>query len=418
MHILYVSMMLPYPPTFGKRMEIWTTLRALANEGHELTLISFNDLAQKDVDLDALTTVCHDVELAPFQLCGQTRTGEYLRRLGALFSLDPYSARRFRSDDFRERVRRRLETARFDAVICGEVFMVPNIPDSCEAPVIVKKDHIAATILERHMACERNPVKKAYSFVEYLKTKRWEPMVCSRAGAIMACSTVERELLQRWCPGVPVTIAPNVVDTAAYEIAPAEDSRTILYHGLMDWYPNQDAVAFFISEILPPLRGMVPGIRFVVAGRSSSEAFQKRFAHLPEVEFTGTVPDMRPVIERCSVCVVPLRIASGTRFKILEAAAMGKPTVSTRTGAEGLDFVNGSEILLADDPQSFAKCVAGLLKDSKQRRQIGLAARNRVETSYSLSVLQRAVRETLAVVAPAFCPQPPSAAEMEAGSRK
>ena len=396
-------MMLPYPPTFGKRMEIWTCLRALAAEGHEVTLVSFNDSGQRDIDERAISTVCRDMNLVPLKLSGRSALGDYGSRLCSLTTPNPYDAWRFHSKSFRERVERRLATEHFDAIICGEVFMMENIPRGCHVPIVLKKDHIATTILERYVAHEHNPVKKAYGFIEYAKTRRWETAVCRRANAIMACSELEREAIQKMCPGIPVTVAPNVVDTGAYDVDGEEGYRTVLYHGMMDWYPNQDAVEFFISEILPPLRRMIPDVRFVVAGRSSSDRFRKRFANVAGVEFTGTVPDMRPIIKRCAVCVVPLRIASGTRFKILEAAAMGKPVVSTWIGAEGLDLADGSEILLADEPGMFAQRVADLLKDTDSRRRLGIAARHRVERSFNLAILRQALRDTLALVSPTSC---------------
>jgi glycosyltransferase involved in cell wall biosynthesis len=105
---------------------------------------------------------------------------------------------------------------------------------------------------------------------------------------------------------------------------------------------------------------------------------------------------MLPEFARAGVFVVPLRIAGGTRLKILEAAAMAKPIVSTTVGAEGLDFVHCKEILLADEPNMFAGAVADLLNDAARRQELGQAARRRVEESYSLPVLRTALRAAFA----------------------
>ena len=401
MRILYASMMLPYPPTFGKRMEIWTTLRALSEAGHDVSLVSFHDPVQQDIDEDALAGVCRDVSLVPLELSSPSSPRDYFDRLVALLTPHPHQALRYRSVAFRECLQRRLTAERYDAVICGEVFILQNLPSGICSPVILKKDHLAGTILRRYAVSESNPVKKLYAWVEYAKTSRWETSVCRRATAIMACSNLERDELQDLFPGIPVTMAPNVVDLDAYQSEEEEDANTILYHGLMDWFPNQDAVSHFILEILPCLRRLLPDVRLVVAGRTSSQTFQQRFAQVPGVEFTGTVPDMHSYIRKCAVCIVPLRIASGTRFKILEAAALARPTVSTRIGAEGLEFLDGSEIMLAEAPEEFARSVAELLENPFRRRAMGLAARRRVETDYSFSKLCRALEDTLALVVPA-----------------
>jgi glycosyltransferase involved in cell wall biosynthesis len=137
-----------------------------------------------------------------------------------------------------------------------------------------------------------------------------------------------------------------------------------------------------------------------VAGRCPDE-YRACYAGKPGVEFAGTVPDMRAEIARATVCVMPLRIGSGTRLKILEAGAMAKPMVSTSLGAEGLDFVPGQDIVLADEPSAFARAVADLLADSPRRRALGAAARARVEACYSLTVFQRCLAGALdALVGP------------------
>jgi glycosyltransferase involved in cell wall biosynthesis len=104
------------------------------------------------------------------------------------------------------------------------------------------------------------------------------------------------------------------------------------------------------------------------------------------------VEDTRPLLARAAAFVAPLRIGSGTRIKILEAAAMAKAIVSTTLGAEGLELSNGNEILLADEPQRFARAVADLLLDPGRRRALGRAARRRVAENYSLLVLRHALR--------------------------
>ena len=124
-------------------------------------------------------------------------------------------------------------------------------------------------------------------------------------------------------------------------------------------------------------------------------SFARGFLMSSALEFTGTLPDLRPVIAKAAVCVVPLRIGSGTRLKILEAGAMGKAMVSTTIGAEGLDFDPGREILIADDPVSFARNVVDLLHDPARRKALGEAARKRVRQDYDITALERAVASAL-----------------------
>jgi glycosyltransferase involved in cell wall biosynthesis len=166
----------------------------------------------------------------------------------------------------------------------------------------------------------------------------------------------------------------------------------------MDWLPNRDAVAFFVSEVMPELRRLVPDFSFVVAGREPPPDFRSRYEQIPNVRFTGTLPDLRPVIAQAAVCVVPLRIGSGTRLKILEAAAMAKAVVSTTVGAEGLTLKDGEDIVIADEPRTMARAIAALLADRRRRLEIGQAARRHVAAEYGIPALRRALREALALI--------------------
>jgi glycosyltransferase involved in cell wall biosynthesis len=142
----------------------------------------------------------------------------------------------------------------------------------------------------------------------------------------------------------------------------------IVFSGLMSYYPNQQAVGWFLDEIFPRIARRVPAARFVVAGAAPPGWLRARASD--HVEVTGRVPDIRPYLRTASVVVAPLRIGGGTRVKILEAQAMRRPVVSTTIGAEGLDVAHGQSILIADDAHEFADRVVDLLSDASQAARI------------------------------------------------
>ena len=398
MRILFVALTLPFPPTNGQRLRNWALLRALAEEGHEVTLVSFAESPELVGEANGLRQMRGCVELVLLPSPAAKAGESYASRLRALTSALPYGAWRLRSNEMCAAVQRQLSLERFHALICDDIYMVPNLPGGLDLPVLLNKHDIKSVVYRRYLGYERNPLKQAYGWMEYWKLRRWEDQACRSVTGVLACSQLDRELLVSSCPGVPIEVVPNVIEVDGYIAGEGDDGRSVLYVGAMDWLPNQDAVDFFASRVLPLLRRLVPGVRFVVAGRAPGDAFRKRFAGLSDVEFTGWVPDMRAVIARAAICVVPLRIGSGTRLKILEAAAMGKPVVSTGIGAEGLEFANGREILLADEPQKFAAAVAALLRDKAQRRALGESARRSVEKSYGLPALRSSLREAFSQV--------------------
>jgi glycosyltransferase involved in cell wall biosynthesis len=398
MRLLVTSAFLPWPADNGYKMRTLSVLRGLASLGHEVTLLAFASPEEAARDRRPLEQWCRRVEVVPMALASLTTAGSYLARMGGLLSGLPFSTRRFRSAEMERRIRDWLRSASGDAVIADGLFSLINVPPT-RVPVLLNAHNVEHVILERYARRQRSPLKSLYARLEARKLRAFERAACRRAVVVMACSEVDRRHLARLGPGAPAVVVPNVVDLDRYAAVPASDEHIVLFQGGLDWYPNRDAVAFFVSEILPHVQRGWPAARFVVAGRNPSEAFRRRWTRPGGIEFTGTVDDMRPVIARATLCVVPLRIGSGTRLKILEAAAMERPVVSTWLGAEGLGFVEGEEIVLVDDPRAFAEAVIRLLAEPECRMALGRAARRRVEQDYSMRVLRRSLGRALEGVA-------------------
>ena len=394
--LLVVAKAVPYPPGDGAAMRTWAVLRALAADGHSIELLSFGRVADLENAGGALRQVCASVEVIPHAAPNLSNAAGHLRLLGSLGSALPYSVARFRSETMRTRVEQWLETPKVDAVLCDNPFLFINLPPVVPVPIILNSHNIESLLLRRLLNFEHNPAKWAYASMELWKLSRWERRMASRASLILACSEHDRTIMATMCPETPVAVVPNIIDVENYTPSPDDDGETVLYVGAMDWYPNKDAASWFVSEIWPEVRRLLPGVRFRIAGRGPSGKLRRRLESVAGVEFTGAVPDMRIEIERAPVCVVPLRIASGTRLKILEAAALAKAIVSTRVGAEGLDFVDEKEIILADDPGRFAQAVADVVANSGRRRALGMAARRRVESQYSFHELRTAIHDALA----------------------
>jgi len=376
-------------------MRTWSILEALAAEGHDVTLLTFSQPGEADGYDVALRRGCREIEIVPLVLESLSSAANYLERLIGLFLAQPYAVRRFASSEMQARIRQFLARGSFDAVFCDTVYSAVNLSGT-HVPVILNCHNIEHVVLERYVALERNPVKRLYAWCEISKLRNWEKDICHRAAIGMVCSENDRQLLSSLCPGLCAMVVPNVVDFDHYAPRENDNTPTILFQGAMDWFPNRDAVTFFVARILPVLKQSVLHIRFVVAGRNPPPAFVSKFAGVSGIEFTGNVPDMRTEIAKAAVCIVPLRIGSGTRLKILEAAAMAKPVVSTRIGSEGLNFADGEEIVLADEPRGCARASVDLLADPARRWTIGLAARRRVEAQYSMSALRSALRTALA----------------------
>lgn len=202
---------------------------------------------------------------------------------------------------------------------------------------------------------------------------------------LVAMSEVDLELLRRLTGHPSIVVAPNGVATEHYRPigTPSEDKR-IVFAATMNHPPNRDGILYFAREIWPLIQASEPEARLDIVGSHPPE--DVRALRGDHVRVTGFVPDTRPYIAAGQVFICPLRFASGTRLKVLEAMAMEKPVVSTRVGAEGISCSTGNDILIADEPSEFADHVVRLLRDRDAARRIGAAGRE-VAKQYDWSVV-------------------------------
>jgi glycosyltransferase involved in cell wall biosynthesis len=222
-----------------------------------------------------------------------------------------------------------------------------------------------------------------YSFIQWRKLVGYEHRCLRAFDVVVAVSETDRDALLRLVPDLNIHVVPNGIDTDfnAPRVSLTEPAPALVFTGTMDFRPNVDAVTWFCADILPLIKEQVPDVRFTIVGVNPKKAVQ-RLADDPAATVTGWVPDVRPYIEAAAVYVVPLRMGGGTRFKVLEAMALGVPIVSTRVGCEGIDLVPGEEALLADEPAAFAAAVVSLLRDPARGVEMTRRARRRVEERY------------------------------------
>jgi glycosyltransferase involved in cell wall biosynthesis len=237
-------------------------------------------------------------------------------------------------------------------------------------------------IWQRLATLERRVARRTLLEVEWRKLRRCEAAVCAAADLTITVSEEDRRTLTDVAPDARIASVPTGVDATYF--APGgrrEVPYRLVFTGSMDWYPNRDAVLYFSNTILPRIRARIPEVSFTVVGRNPGSHLAS-LARLG-VTVTGTVPDVRPHIDEAALYVVPLRAGGGTRLKIFEALAMGKAVVSTTIGAEGLGVTSNRDIVLADDPDTFAHAVVSLLQDAPARRRLGRAGRALVESAYT-----------------------------------
>jgi sugar transferase (PEP-CTERM/EpsH1 system associated) len=398
MTLLWLNANLLLPLDKGGKLRTWHVMRHLARR-HDITYLSFSDPSQTEADRQGMREVCSRLETVP-RVDPQKGTWRFYAD-AARHVIDPipYAIAKYRSSAYRARLEHLLATASYDVVVCD--FLVPavNLPARLPARSILFTHNVEAEIWRRHAETASNPIARRLLSQQWSRMLRFEGDALSRFDLVLAVSEADSQTFERLYPGrlrAPVHVVQTGVDTGYFTPSTTHTDRAhLVFTGSMDWLPNEDAMVHFCRDILPLVRRAEPGATLSIVGRAPTPAV-RRLADEHGVEVTGRVDDVRPHVARASVYVVPLRIGGGTRLKIFEAMSMGKPVVSTTIGAEGLPVTNGRDIVLADDPDSFANAVVRLIRADADRRGLEQAARRLMVDRYDWSAVAQDFEDALA----------------------
>lgn len=254
-------------------------------------------------------------------------------------------------------------------------------------PIIFDFDDIEHVVLSRYIAQQ----KKLRSKLLYLllpALRSGEKEAVGLAAETYVCSDKDRALVAGEFGQQKTFVIPNSVSIPAYK--PPMDNSTLLFLG-SDYSANMDAAEYLIRRIWPHVLGENRNARLIVAG-ITHDKLPRDVQDVPGVEIPGFVDDLDALYRRSSAVVTPILVGGGTRFKIIEAAAYGRPVVSTTIGKEGIELADGKEILVRDDPKDFARACNMLLSDSALAERIGLAAREKIIAHYDRSAVIDQIR--------------------------
>ncbi len=378
--ILFLTPQLPYPAHQGTALRNFGLIKGLAKRGYQVSLASFEGLGQGSPDA-VLAHFCERITTA------QQPPRSKFKRIIDLANGHPDMARRLWSHGFEARIELLVELHKFDVVHIEGIEMAPYIPaiKRLSDAKIIYDAHNAEFALQQRIAEQAaDPVRKRYSHIQVTRLTRWEAEVCETSDHILAVSERDAQHLRSLGASTPITVLPNAIDTSTYspKTRPADIRRpSVVFTGKMDFRPNVDAVLWFVNDILPLVHEKQPNVEFVVVGKQP-HARLRTIANRRHMTLTGFVNQIEPYIAAADVYIAPLRMGSGTRFKLLQAMAMKRPIVSTAVGAEGLDVTHEQHLLLADHPQAFAVSILKILENRNLSKILTENAHELVITRY------------------------------------
>jgi sugar transferase (PEP-CTERM/EpsH1 system associated) len=376
MNILYLAHRIPYPPNKGEKIRAFHQIRQLARN-HTIHLCSFVDDPDDLLHLSALREYCASVEVV-YRSSAQTP----LRATAALLKRQPLSVALFSRKSLKKKVLQKQTTEQFDCIVVSSSSMAQYASFISSVPKIIDFVDVDSEKWRLYAQYHSFPLSFIYQ-LEAERLARYEEQIVQVFDHSILISEEERRLFQERVKGRPVSVISNGVDLEYFSPTgrnpPQVTSPTIVFTGVMDYFPNVDAVQYFCREIFPLVRDLVPHAQFYIVGRSPTRQVRE-LGNQPNVVVTGTVPDVRPYLAQATVAIAPFRLARGVQNKVLEAMAMGLPVIGTSQAFEGIAATEQDGIRIANDPQSFAQHLAIFLRrDTMFGRQAGHQARSYVE---------------------------------------
>ena len=387
MRVLVIDEEIPFPLNSGKRIRTFNLLKHLAAR-HEIVFVcrhheGIEGPCPKPLEDMGIRTI-----VVPHLIRKKAGPKFYLALIANLFSVFPYSVSSHYSRQLVDAIRGAMRRSEFDLIHCEWTPYALNIREFLPVPSVVVAHNVESVIWRRSFEVEPHPLKKAYIYFQWKKMKQFERRVFPLFTRTTAVSRQDKTRIAKWIPDDRISVISNGVDVDYFRASGLpEEPHSIVFTGALDWRPAVDCMLYFLDEVWPLVLKAFPDCFLTIVGRRPMAALKDRVANSECVRLTGTVDDVRPYIEKCSVYIVPLRVGGGSRLKILEALAMGKAVVSTTIGAEGLEVVPEEHLLIADDAQSFATAIGRFFQDPKLRQCSGNAGRALVEKKYQWKFL-------------------------------
>lgn len=380
MNILFLAHRIPYPPDKGDKIRAYNEILHFSKK-HSVDVCCLVDDPADRKYIDPLRRMCRSLELVEINA--------KIKKICSLVSLLHPSCSCtevfFHNAPLQKKIDALLNTNKYDLIFLYCSSMERYVRTVTNIPIVI--DFVDIDSEKWRQYSQRASFPKSLLFAEEArKLARLEHRIASRVKASFLVTEKEVEFFN----GNPTVHAiPNGLDTVFFDPAATvndphlQDQYYVEFTGAMDYFPNEDGVVWFCSEILPLIHEKKNDVQFYIVGRNPTDRVRQLAGE--HVVVTGGVDDIRPYIKHAQLAVIPLRMARGIQNKILEAISMGQAVVCTSTAFEGLQFQPGRDIIVEDDPARFAKATLELLGDADRRTQMVASAQKVLKQHYSWS---------------------------------
>jgi glycosyltransferase involved in cell wall biosynthesis len=380
MKIFVICNKSPYPAKEGGPIAMDSMIQGLINDGHQVKVLAINtnkynipigDIPENYKKNTGIELAYIDLSIKPI--------AAFLN----LFTNKSYHVERFISKGFEQKIIEILKQEDFDIIQFETLYITPyieSIRKHSNAKIILRAHNIEHLIWQRVASQTRNPIKKFYLKHLAKTLKKYEINALSQFDGIASITKKDATYFKKHTH-TPVIDISFGIDLHGFPAQKKDFEFPSLFHiGAMNWIPNLEGINWFLKNAWPAIHKEFPELKFYLAGREMPK--QLSTANYPNVEIVGEVESATTFIQSKGIMIVPLLSGSGIRIKIIEGMTLGKAIISTAIGAEGINFENGKNIMIADDPKTFNDAVRKCLQDFKFTQDLGQNARKLIEEDH------------------------------------
>lgn len=391
LNILFICNKSPWPPHEGGPIAMNNLIEGTLEAGHKVKVLAVNT-NKYNIDPEKIPKEYKaqtGIELVDVDLAIKP-VPAFLN----LFTGKSYHVERFISDNFRSKLKEILTKQDYDIVQIETLFMSPyinTIREFSSATIVLRAHNIEHLIWKRVASITKNPIKKAYINHLARTLENYEKGILNKYDGIIPISSKDESFFKKESTK-PVTTISFGVNTGNLTNSDTSESEHALFHiGSMNWIPNEEGIKWFLEHVWPVVNKEIPNLKLYLAGRAMPDWLNELDQN--NVVVVGEVPDAYSFIRSKTISIAPLFSGSGIRIKIIESMALGKAVISTTIGAEGINYTNNKNIMIADDVKSTVDAIVQLATNRNECDTIGKNARALIlEDHDNKKLIERLVR--------------------------
>ncbi len=384
MNLLFICSRLPYPPNRGDSIRVFHFQKYLSELGVKITVLSpCYDKKERQI-------IEYYKKEIPVSLYTSIQKNIYPKYLKGLLKGQTLTLSHFFNEKISNQFKHYLKEQFYDAIICTNCvnaeYIIQNKKLIDEHTKVII-DHMDLDSDKWQQYANRSSAIKKWIYLRESKLIRnLEKEIPFVSDFSLFTSKKEVELYKPFTPSPnKLKVISNGIDTKYFTTPPKSlnsKQTTFLFTGVMDYFPNEQAVIWFVEDVWPKVLQFLPEAKFYIAGMNPTKKV-KRLSKVKGVYVTGFVDDIRVYYEMSDIYVAPLKIARGIQNKILEAFASNKPVISTSNSIQGIECIENEHVLIAETSEEFINQIKSLLKSKRLRENLMANAQSLIREKYS-----------------------------------